>query len=240
MDVPVHKHFTKVNFIESIHEHVEEVDVPTHKHFTKVNFVENVHEHVQDVEVPTHRHVNKLNFIETIHEHVEDVEVAINKFVHRIRPVEKLVETFEDVEVIVEKHVQRARPVEVTRESTSEASESMGNAAIGGQTFSLGQRWGYRIDGRPRRTGNTNKDDLTLVEGIGPKINELLNNAGIWTFDELSYTSEDRLRKILEAAGNRFTMHNPETWPAQSALAAAAKWDELKVWQDELDGGRRK
>jgi hypothetical protein len=44
----------------------------------------------------------------------------------------------------------------------------------------------------------------------------------------------------LEAAGSRFSMHNPETWAAQSALAANGKWTELSAWQDELDGGRRK
>ncbi|MEJ6796117.1 MAG: 50S ribosomal protein L21, partial [Flavobacteriales bacterium] len=29
-----------------------------------------------------------------------------------------------------------------------------------------------------------------------------------------------------------------ETWPAQAKMAAEGKWDELKKWQDELDGGK--
>jgi len=33
-------------------------------------------------------------------------------------------------------------------------------------------------------------------------------------------------------------MHNPGTWPKQAEMAAEGKWDELKVWQDELDGGK--
>jgi hypothetical protein len=47
-----------------------------------------------------------------------------------------------------------------------------------------------------------------------------------------------KLAEILEAAGSNFSSHNPETWPKQAGLAAEGKWDELKEWQDELNGGR--
>jgi predicted flap endonuclease-1-like 5' DNA nuclease len=82
------------------------------------------------------------------------------------------------------------------------------------------------------------KDDLKIVEGIGPKIEELCNNAGIYTFAELAATSPDKLKGILDAAGSRFQMHDPTTWPEQSALARDGKWDELKKWQDELNKGK--
>jgi predicted flap endonuclease-1-like 5' DNA nuclease len=82
------------------------------------------------------------------------------------------------------------------------------------------------------------KDDLKIVEGIGPKIEELCNNAGIYTFAELAATSAERLKEILDAAGSRFQMHDPTTWPEQSALARDGKWDELKKWQDELNKGK--
>lgn len=82
------------------------------------------------------------------------------------------------------------------------------------------------------------KDDLKVVEGIGPKIEELCNNAGIYTFAELAETSAQRLKGILDAAGSRFQMHDPTTWPVQSALARDGKWDELKKWQDELNRGK--
>ncbi len=81
-------------------------------------------------------------------------------------------------------------------------------------------------------------DDLTKVEGIGPKIAEIFQAAGIGTFAELAAASVDRLKEILEAAGSRYASHNPGTWPKQAELAAAGKWDELKKWQDELDGGK--
>jgi predicted flap endonuclease-1-like 5' DNA nuclease len=81
-------------------------------------------------------------------------------------------------------------------------------------------------------------DDLKVVEGIGPKIEQLLNNDGILTFAQLAEASYERIKGILDAAGPRFQMHDPTTWPQQSALARDGKWDELKTWQDELNKGR--
>jgi len=82
-------------------------------------------------------------------------------------------------------------------------------------------------------------DDLKKIEGIGPKISEILTEAGIPTFDALSKAEPDKLREILEAAGSRYKMFDPTTWPEQAKLAAAGDWDTLKKLQDDLDGGRR-
>jgi len=81
-------------------------------------------------------------------------------------------------------------------------------------------------------------DDLKIVEGIGPKIEELLHNADIKTWKALSETSVERLKEILDAAGSTFQIHDPGTWAQQAALADQGKWDELKKWQDELDAGK--
>ena len=81
-------------------------------------------------------------------------------------------------------------------------------------------------------------DDLKKIEGIGPKIAELLNNAGILTFANLAAASVDSVKEILAAAGKRYTMHDPTTWGQQAQMAADGKWDELEKWQDELDGGK--
>ncbi|MGB5242306.1 MAG: hypothetical protein WBN50_01710 [Lutimonas sp.] len=81
------------------------------------------------------------------------------------------------------------------------------------------------------------KDDLTKIEGIGPKIQGLLNNESIWSFKQLSETSSLRLQRILDAAGAAYTMHNPRTWSAQARLADEGNWEELKIWQEHLKGG---
>jgi large subunit ribosomal protein L27 len=84
----------------------------------------------------------------------------------------------------------------------------------------------------------TGKDNLKIVEGIGPKIESLLNETGITTFAQLSETPADKIREILEAAGSRYKVHDPTTWPQQAGLAAEGKMDELKALQDELKGGK--
>jgi len=81
-------------------------------------------------------------------------------------------------------------------------------------------------------------DDLKKVEGIGPKIAGLLNEAGIITFADLSKAPIKTLKKVLTDAGNRFKMHDPKTWAAQAKLAAKGEWEKLKAWQGELKGGK--
>lgn len=81
-------------------------------------------------------------------------------------------------------------------------------------------------------------DDLTKVEGIGPKIAEILGAAGIGSYADLAKADVENIKEILAEAGNRYKAHDPSTWPKQAEFAAEGKWDELKKWQDELDGGR--
>lgn len=68
-------------------------------------------------------------------------------------------------------------------------------------------------------TETVEKDDLTVIEGIGPKIAEVLQQAGISTFHQLSQEDPAHLRQILEDAGLRLS--DPTTWPRQAALAAS-------------------
>jgi predicted flap endonuclease-1-like 5' DNA nuclease len=81
-------------------------------------------------------------------------------------------------------------------------------------------------------------DDLKKIEGIGPKIAQILNEADIMTFAQLAATSTDRLEELLAAAGSRFKMHKPDSWPEQAKLAAIGDWEKLKELQDYLVGGR--
>jgi large subunit ribosomal protein L20 len=81
-------------------------------------------------------------------------------------------------------------------------------------------------------------DDLKIIEGIGPKIADLFIAAGISSFAQLAATSAERMKEILAEAGSRFATHDPSTWAEQARLAAEGKMDELKVLQDQLNGGR--
>ncbi len=80
--------------------------------------------------------------------------------------------------------------------------------------------------------------DLKIIEGIGPKIEEILKAGDINDWSELAAADPGRLRELLEQAGGQFRMHNPYTWPLQARLAAGGRWEELDEYQDELKGGR--
>ncbi len=89
----------------------------------------------------------------------------------------------------------------------------------------------------PKKSTSKKGDDLKKIEGIGPKIAETLAAAGISTFAELAKTEPAKISEIIaNVRGNHVT----DTWPKQAELAAEGKWDELKEWQDKLDGGVEK
>lgn len=81
-------------------------------------------------------------------------------------------------------------------------------------------------------------DDLTRIEGIGPKIARLLQKAGMVSFTQLASTEAEDLQKILAKAKLKYI--DPTTWPEQATLAAAGDWKALETLQETLKGGRRK
>ena len=81
-------------------------------------------------------------------------------------------------------------------------------------------------------------DDLTKIEGIGPKMQAALKAAGITTFARLAQASEDELRAAIEAAGMRFAP-SAKTWAEQAAFAARGDWDGLAAFQASLTAGRK-
>jgi len=83
----------------------------------------------------------------------------------------------------------------------------------------------------------TEPDDLTLVEGIGPKTSSALQNAGINTYTQLAASDTDTLKGILNQAGVRVAVS--DTWTEQAGLAAAGDWNALEALQTGLKGGRR-
>jgi small subunit ribosomal protein S2 len=83
----------------------------------------------------------------------------------------------------------------------------------------------------------TAADDLTRIEGIGPKVAKVLQEAGIRTFEALADADSAQIQEALNAAGLR--MMKPEGWIEQAKLAARGEWDALEHLQSELKGGRR-
>ena len=81
-------------------------------------------------------------------------------------------------------------------------------------------------------------DDLTKIEGIGPKISEILRKNGINSFQALALANPADIKAYLLEEGSRYQMHDPSSWPEQAKLAAEGNWEQLKELQDKLNGGK--
>ena len=85
------------------------------------------------------------------------------------------------------------------------------------------------------------EDDLTKVEGIGPRISSVFKEAGIRTFAQLAAADPESLEEVLRKVDpNLARLADPATWPEQAALAAEGHWQDLERLQTELKGGRRR
>ncbi len=138
--------------------------------------------------------------------------------VAKVEETEEIVEEVTEVEEVVEEVTEVEEEVTEVEEEVTEVEEV--------------------VETVPAPKADAKPDDLKKIEGIGPKIAEKLNGGGITTFAQLAATEVSRLQEILDAAGSRYRMHNPGTWPKQAGLAATGDWDGLKKLQDELDGGK--
>ena len=83
-------------------------------------------------------------------------------------------------------------------------------------------------------------DDLSKIEGVGPKIALVLSSNGITTYAQLAKADPAAVQEMLKKSSGRFNMAKPQTWPQQAELAASGNWDALKKLQDELHGGTKK
>ena len=79
--------------------------------------------------------------------------------------------------------------------------------------------------------------DLTKIEGIGPKAAEALIKAGIGTYAALADATPEQIKEILTEASSRMAHLDPTSWPKQAVMAASGEWDALKEWQDNAKGG---
>ena len=85
---------------------------------------------------------------------------------------------------------------------------------------------------------SSNGDDLTKIEGVGPKIASLLKEGGYSTFADIADADASDINKILKAAGPRFQVHDAGSWPKQAKLARDGLWDRLEEMQDKLSAGK--
>ena len=80
-------------------------------------------------------------------------------------------------------------------------------------------------------------DDLTSLEGIGPKVSKILNGAGIHSFADLAKANDKEVDAVLDKAG--LHMMDSAGWIEQAKLAKKGDTEGLMKLQDKLKGGRK-
>jgi predicted flap endonuclease-1-like 5' DNA nuclease len=74
-------------------------------------------------------------------------------------------------------------------------------------------------------------EDLTRINGIGPKISEILKSANITTYKQLANLEVSDIQTILDE--NNLQLARCETWPEQAKFAAVGDWDGLIKYLEE-------
>jgi predicted flap endonuclease-1-like 5' DNA nuclease len=173
---------------------------------------------------------------------IQQLQSAPAKTVEKIveKPVEKIVEKIVEkpVDRVVEKVVTDTKGIEERDQKLRDLQKRYDD--LNGEFTRF--RRGPDIDlGAARAAGFKiqSVDDLEIVEGIGPKINELLKANGIVTFRQLADSTPEQIRQILDKGGPTFRVADPGTWPEQSELAARNRWRALQSLQGVLVAGVR-
>ena len=93
-------------------------------------------------------------------------------------------------------------------------------------------------DAQPAHAEHTSEpDNLTHLEGIGPKVAGVLAGIGITTFKALAHADYAKVKAALDAAGYKYM--DPAGWIEQADLYVKGDTEGLKKLQDSLKGGRK-
>jgi len=268
-EVPVREEIEvikEVEVVKEVHsikevEVIKEVPVEIIKEIQVIKEVEVV----KEVEVPKMVELIKEVPVEIIKEIevIKEVEVVKEVFVDRIKEVQVIkevpVEIIKEIQVIKEVEVIKEVPMPVIT-SNLPASDNLSitadvepeepvvkkRSSLGipefmesndlTESFSSGNSGSGLLSSR---IGDEQEDDLKLIEGIGPKTEDLLKRNGINSWDILSQIKAEDLVEILATGGSSYKLHDPASWPQQAQLAAQWEWDELRKLQGQLRNGKK-
>lgn len=189
---------------------------------------------IKEVKVSDEAAINKLK--SKLASYEEEITSLKLKLKEKPKVITKEIIKEVPVEVIREVEVVKSVDLTLLKEMMAKMKTKEVSKTVIGETRTEGDA--IIVDKREVKPGTNKLDDLAIIEGIGPKIAVILHRENIYTFEQLSNSSVNKLQSILDKAGPKFNAHNPSTWPAQAKLAAQGKWDELKAWQIKLIGGK--
>ncbi|MCP9770328.1 DivIVA domain-containing protein [Lacihabitans sp. LS3-19] len=153
------------------------------------------------------------------------VKFVSNSIEMEVEEIEIEIESEEEIAAIVEEQLEShsTQEIEILEEEEEESHGISFSSAVN------------EITSESEEKDNTN---LELIEGIGPKIKEVLNNARIVTFRDLATTPLYRIKDILDNAGSQFASHDPSTWIEQALLAEHGQFEQLEELKKYLIAGR--
>ena len=76
-------------------------------------------------------------------------------------------------------------------------------------------------------------DDLSILDGVGPKYADALKASGVTTFAQLSQMTPEAIEETLgKQNAPLIAGHSADTWPRQAKLAAGQEWSALRRYID--------
>lgn len=189
---------------------------------------------------------SEMGAVETVGDDPQEVAVMVTDAIETDEEMVVLEEEAVEnaIDMLLEEMEEEADEVEVTIYSGISQDET--NDQLYGAVVAIATRLPAEPTPQTRAVTTEKKGkkpqqpgkDLQLVEGIGPKIAELLIANGIHDLADLAAAPVEQIREILLAAGRRFRLADPGSWPEQARLGAAGLWDALTELQARLKGGR--
>lgn len=169
---------------------------------------------------------------------VEDLEQQINTLNLHIKELETKLETCKNARTTLDGDLALLRGK--LRESELALSEVLASKTKGSTNIAAAATLAATVkpsveDAWFAAIGSTT---LQIIEGIGPKMQEVLNDNGIYSFGEISAKTPVELRAILDKYGDKYRIIDPNTWPQQARLANDKDWKALIQLQKSLDTGR--
>jgi cell division initiation protein len=241
------ENYTEVNSINQssenespIEENNTEVEEENTVELTAINFIENIDEETIDdvsIEDTSDDEIVIQNGVAEL-----DAEVLEN---YGDDKVEKVVESYGEVETKTEYVEEEDRKPDLNivnsiKEKiagTSSVEQNRTEEIVEERTSVTPPSVNQLVTEEVEYTAATG-DDLTRIEGIGIKVQDILKGVGILTFRDIATTPLYKIKEHLQSAGPHYNMLGASTWTEQALLAAEGRWDELEVRQEELIGGR--
>jgi predicted flap endonuclease-1-like 5' DNA nuclease len=90
----------------------------------------------------------------------------------------------------------------------------------------------------PAARATNKRDDLLIIEGIGPKTKEALYKGGITSFEQIANLTPDDLYRIVKIEGGVNLVGDTKTWPKQARLLADGKTKEFEEYVKYLVSSR--